>query len=101
MKEGIRFPLDAIKVLEGRYLLKNDARKVIETPIQLFRRVAKAIAKEIKSIDRYKDIPIIVLSGLTDQASKYIATKDDAVEFLEKPVDIEKLNYHIQDLLGH
>lgn len=36
---------NALVVLKKRYLLKNDKGKVIETPQQLFRRVAKAIAK--------------------------------------------------------
>lgn len=35
---------NAIKVLERRYLLKNDKGLVIETPSKLFRRVAHAIA---------------------------------------------------------
>lgn len=35
---------NAIKVLERRYLLKNEKGQVVETPSQLFRRVAHAIA---------------------------------------------------------
>ena len=36
---------NAIKLLEERYLLRDDSSKIIETPEQLFRRVASAIAK--------------------------------------------------------
>jgi len=36
---------NALTVLERRYLLKNDSGKITETPSGLFRRVAKAIAK--------------------------------------------------------
>ncbi|MBD3312987.1 ribonucleoside-diphosphate reductase, adenosylcobalamin-dependent, partial [Candidatus Woesearchaeota archaeon] len=36
------------KVLKERYLLRNRKRKIIETPDQLFRRVAKAIADNRK-----------------------------------------------------
>lgn len=43
-KKGLRLSFNALKVLERRYLLKDDARNVIETPLQLFRRVAKHIA---------------------------------------------------------
>lgn len=35
---------NAIKVLEARYLLKDEKGKVIETPEEMFRRVAKTIA---------------------------------------------------------
>ncbi len=40
---------NALKVLERRYLMKNEQGKVIETPEELFHRVAKAIALADKS----------------------------------------------------
>lgn len=36
--------LNAIEVLKRRYLLRNNKGKIIETPLQMFRRVAKSIA---------------------------------------------------------
>jgi ribonucleoside-diphosphate reductase alpha chain len=36
--------LNTLEVLQRRYLLRNDKGQIIETPKQLFRRVAKAIA---------------------------------------------------------
>jgi len=44
--------LNAQRVLERRYLLKDDRRRVIETPVHLFRRVARAIAR---AEDNFKD----------------------------------------------
>jgi len=35
---------NALRVLEARYLLKDEASKVVETPDEMFRRVAKTIA---------------------------------------------------------
>lgn len=40
-----KLSLNALKILKERYLLKNDDGKVIETPSDMFFRVAKAIAK--------------------------------------------------------
>ncbi len=37
-------PANALSVLEKRYLMKNDQGEVIETPAEMFRRVASAIA---------------------------------------------------------
>ncbi|KKT20191.1 MAG: Ribonucleoside-diphosphate reductase [Candidatus Peregrinibacteria bacterium GW2011_GWA2_43_8] len=31
-------------LLQSRYLLKNDIGELIETPVELFKRVAKAVA---------------------------------------------------------
>lgn len=42
--QELRLPLNAVKVLERRYLKKDNNRKVIETPLELFKRVAKAIS---------------------------------------------------------
>ncbi|RLI88973.1 MAG: ribonucleotide-diphosphate reductase subunit alpha, partial [Candidatus Altiarchaeales archaeon] len=47
-KLGIEEPkltVNALEVLTKRYLLKNDKGRIIETPAQMFRRVAKAIAR--------------------------------------------------------
>ncbi len=45
VKDDLKLGINAIQVLKRRYLLKNDKGGVIETPSQLFRRVARAIAK--------------------------------------------------------
>lgn len=45
-------PLNALKVLERRYLLKDNERNIIETPLQLFGRVARHIAL---AEDNFKD----------------------------------------------
>jgi ribonucleoside-diphosphate reductase alpha chain len=44
LSSGISFTPNALKVLERRYLKKNEVGKVVETPADLFRRVAKAVA---------------------------------------------------------
>jgi ribonucleoside-diphosphate reductase alpha chain len=41
---GLKLSDNALKVLERRYLVKDEQGKVVETPDQLFRRVARAIA---------------------------------------------------------
>ncbi len=53
---GVQDDLDLnpnqLKVLESRYLLKDEDGKVVETPSELFRRVAKNLAKVEKSEKR-------------------------------------------------
>jgi len=40
-----KLTVNAMEVLRARYLLRDEEENIIENPIQLFRRVAKAIAK--------------------------------------------------------
>jgi ribonucleoside-diphosphate reductase alpha chain len=43
--KGLSLSPNALKVLEKRYLKKNEEGKVVETPESLFRRVAKSVAE--------------------------------------------------------
>jgi len=53
VKDDLDMSPNQLKVLESRYLLKDNDGKVIETPSQLFERVAKVLAKgEGKKIER-------------------------------------------------
>jgi len=45
VKDDLKLNINAVKVLESRYLMKDINGKVIETPSQMFRRVARVIAK--------------------------------------------------------
>jgi ribonucleoside-diphosphate reductase alpha chain len=49
LKDDLKLPLNTVEVLRRRYLLKDEYRNVIETPSELFRRVAAHIAKGEKN----------------------------------------------------
>ncbi|MCX8152824.1 MAG: adenosylcobalamin-dependent ribonucleoside-diphosphate reductase [Candidatus Bathyarchaeota archaeon] len=44
-----KLTVNALEVLKARYLLRDEKENIIETPAQLFRRVARAIAKVDKA----------------------------------------------------
>lgn len=44
VKDDLKLPLNTLLVLKKRYLLKDDERRVVETPKKLFQRVAKHIS---------------------------------------------------------
>lgn len=44
VEDDLKLPLNSIQVLEKRYLLKDETGKSIETPSQLFRRVARHLS---------------------------------------------------------
>jgi len=53
---GISLNENAVFVLEKRYLMKDKSGKVTETPVQLFRRVARTIAQADLKYDSSADI---------------------------------------------
>ncbi len=59
---GLKMSTNALKVLEKRYLTKDENGKVCETPEQMFRRVAKAIAE----VDKNYGVSPTDLSRLED-----------------------------------
>jgi ribonucleoside-diphosphate reductase alpha chain len=56
VRDDLKLSINAIKVLERRYLLKDEAGKIIETPSELFRRVARAIASVETKFNAAADI---------------------------------------------
>ena len=64
--DDLKLSVNAVKVLEKRYLLKDDKGNIIETPSQLFRRVAKAIAsvEESKNREKWEQIFYSLLASL-------------------------------------
>jgi len=47
-----------------------------------------------------KNIPIIVISGLSDESYKKQARKFGIAEYFVKPIDLEKLIRKIEEILG-
>ncbi len=44
-KDDLKLSVNAIEVLKRRYLLRDEARRIVETPSELFRRVAHHVAQ--------------------------------------------------------
>ncbi|MDO9098249.1 MAG: adenosylcobalamin-dependent ribonucleoside-diphosphate reductase [Candidatus Methanoperedens sp.] len=53
VSDELKLSVNAVRVLERRYLLKDDIGNVIETPAGLFRRIAKAIALDPESEEEF------------------------------------------------
>lgn len=90
----------AVDGKEGLQKLKEVKPDVILLDLLLPGESGFQIAQQIRAMDEYKNIPIIVLSGKKELSDKYIAIKSGVVEYLEKPIDIDKLIYHVRDLIS-
>lgn len=49
VRDELKLSVNAVRVLQRRYLLKDELGEVIETPLQLFGRIAKAVALDPES----------------------------------------------------
>ncbi len=56
VRDELKLPINAIRVLKKRYLLKDDLGNARETPLELFRRIAKAVALDPESEDEFFNI---------------------------------------------
>ncbi|MFQ5952081.1 MAG: adenosylcobalamin-dependent ribonucleoside-diphosphate reductase [Candidatus Omnitrophota bacterium] len=55
LKDDLKLPINTMEVLRKRYLQKDDERNIIETPSELFRRVASSVAKAEKNFRSRKN----------------------------------------------
>ena len=54
--DELKLSVNAVRVLERRYLLKDENGNLLETPFELFRRIAKAVAFDPGSEEEFLDI---------------------------------------------
>jgi ribonucleoside-diphosphate reductase alpha chain len=56
VKDDLKLSLNSARVLERRYLLKDNEGRVVETPSGIFRRVARAVASADKLYNEKADV---------------------------------------------
>lgn len=57
------------------------------------------VAQEIKENPKYSDIAIIAISLKKEDIDKHVAMKVGIIDYLEKPIEIEKLAFKIKNAL--
>jgi len=58
------------------------------------------VAQEIKNLPEFKEIPIIAASLKREEIDKHIAAKSGITFYIEKPIDYQRLLFHIKDILA-
>jgi ribonucleoside-diphosphate reductase alpha chain len=56
VEDELKLPINTIRVLERRYLQRDDQGRIAETPSQMFRRVAQAVALAELNYDQKADV---------------------------------------------
>ena len=61
LNNDLKLPANTMEVLKRRYLLKDNKQNIIETPDEMFRRVARCVAKAEANYD--SDISVVEVEG--------------------------------------
>ncbi len=65
VRDDLKLTVNALKVLERRYLLRDEEGRIIETPRELFWRVARAVAAVETKFDPQADVTALAASFFT------------------------------------
>jgi len=80
--------------------IKNHRPDIILLDLVLPGQSGFKIAQEIRAMPGSQDIPIIAISLKREDIDKHIAAHSGIVEYVEKPINYDRLLYHIKDILG-
>jgi two-component system chemotaxis response regulator CheY len=58
------------------------------------------LIRALRESEQYRELPIIILSSLSDQTSRDLALKAGAHSYLMKPFSIEKVQYEVSKYLS-
>jgi two-component system alkaline phosphatase synthesis response regulator PhoP len=83
---------------DGMALLKKVKPELILLDLVLPDQSGFQVGQKIKSISRYKDIPIIAISLKKDDIDKHIAAKSGFLAYLEKPLTSAALLFQVADI---
>jgi len=99
IKDDLKLSVNALKVLEERYLLKDSDGKIIETPTEMFFRVAKTIASNkkqrqeffeaMKNFEFLPNSPTLMNAGtkLGQLSACFVLPIEDSLESIFKTLD--------------
>ena len=120
-------PLTANDGVEGFEKVKADKPDLIVLDVMMPKRTGFTVFKQLRKSEEYKDIPVIMLTGVADSLSELDGKKDDTFEspydslreslrktiremreeglvkpdmFVDKPVDPEAVIEKVQALIG-
>jgi ribonucleoside-diphosphate reductase alpha chain len=99
IKDDLKLSVNALKVLEERYLLKDSRGKIIETPTEMFLRVSKAISENkkqqgqffnaMKNLEFLPNSPTLMNAGtkLGQLSACFVLPIEDSLESIFKTLD--------------
>lgn len=85
---------------EGLNMIKEEKPDLILLDIMMPRMDGMEVLEKIVSDDETKDIPVIMLTAKIDSADQQASLEMGAVDYINKPVDIDNILEKIKNFLG-
>jgi CheY-like chemotaxis protein len=91
----------ALELLYRQAMSKLEEFGMILLDLDLPKMDGREVLKKILADRRLRHIPVIVLTGSSNEEDLLKSYKSGAVAFLRKPVDVERLLHAVGDLPGY
>lgn len=88
----------AVDGQEGIGMLKRIRPQLVLLDLVLPDLSGFQVAQKIKSIRKYRDIPLVAVSLKKDAIDKHIAAKSGFLAYIEKPIDTQILLFQVNDI---
>ncbi|MFC1596420.1 response regulator [Planctomycetota bacterium] len=88
---------------EAIAMIDDTAPDLILLDIAMPEKSGVAVYRKLKEDDRLKSIPVIIITGISDDFKKFISTRRQVPPpegYISKPVDHEQFLKMVKDLLG-
>ncbi len=83
----------------GMEMIKDEKPDLILLDLLMPRIDGCEMLESLKSGERYKDIPVIIVSAVLDDTTRKTCLDKGAEDYISKPVDIEQLLKRVRDVL--
>ena len=90
----------AMSVKEALPIIYDNPPKLILLDLLMPQISGYQFLEDLKKNDDTKDIPVIIVSAVTDKESRIKTKKLGAVDYIEKPIDINVLLNRVEEILN-
>jgi CheY-like chemotaxis protein len=84
-------------------MIDDTAPDLVSLDIAMPEKSGVAVYRKLKEDDRLKNIPVIIITGISDDFKKFISSRRQVPPpegYISKPVDHEQFLKMVKDLLG-